>query len=113
MDAGRRPGEGRNAIFLAERRFRVRAFDCSEAAIAKLRRRAATRRVDIEAWVGDLADFELDRSYGVIVATGVSQFVSTELGIGPGGIHHRHAISDLVARRPSVPVAPYRTGGAQ
>ncbi len=167
LDAG--CGEGRNALFMAERGFRVRAFDHSEAAIAKLDRNARARGLSVESWVGELADFEFDRDYGLIVASGILQFVPTETGdaflkharlhtapggvhvLGvftdvlappadlapfikrlygaeelqrrysdweilrfrsyvkeddhPGGIHHEHAISDLVARRPPVPVA--------
>jgi len=161
LDAG--CGEGRNALFLAERGFRVRAFDHSPAAIDKLTRRARGRSLSVEAWVGRLEDFAFDRDYGVVVASGILQFVPRSVGdhfvstarehtlaggvhvLGvfsdalpppadlapfiqrlygerelanryddweilrsrayiredehPGGIHHRHAIADLVARR--------------
>jgi tellurite methyltransferase len=162
LDAG--CGEGRNALFLAERGFRVRAFDHSTAAIAKLETHARARGLSVESWVGELAEFEFDRDYGLIVASGILQFVPAAVGdrflsdarlhtvqggahvLGvftdalpppedlapfvqrlygedelrglyadweilrarsylkedehPGGIHHRHAIGDLVARRP-------------
>lgn len=162
LDAG--CGDGRNAIFLAERGFTVRAFDVSSAGIGKLRRKAKKGNLEVEAWVKCLSDFEFDRSYGLILACGLLQFVPRAIGdhfiedarkhtlpggvhvigvftdsepppadLAPfvkrlfadsevceiyadwdievfksyvsedeheGGIHHRHAINDLVARKP-------------
>lgn len=48
-------GEGRNAIWLAARGWRVTAVDFSETAIEKARRLAADRGVDVEWVVGDVA----------------------------------------------------------
>lgn len=52
-------GEGRNAVFLAERGFRVTAFDQSPVGLDKARRLAAERGVSIGTEVGDLATAEL------------------------------------------------------
>jgi SAM-dependent methyltransferase len=51
-------GEGRNAIWLAERGWQVVGIDFSEVAVAKGRRRAADEGVDVDLRVGDLLDFE-------------------------------------------------------
>ena len=51
-------GEGRNAIWLAERGWRVTAVDFSDVAIAKARRRAADEGLDVEFHVEDLLAFE-------------------------------------------------------
>lgn len=51
-------GEGRNAIWLAERGWRVTAVDFSDVGLAKGRELAATRGVDAE-WVhADVLDYE-------------------------------------------------------
>lgn len=46
-------GEGRNAIHLAERGYRVTAFDLSPVAVEKARRWAAERGVQVDFEVGD------------------------------------------------------------
>jgi SAM-dependent methyltransferase len=52
-------GEGRNAVFLAERGRHVVAVDRSRVGMAKARRLAASRGVEIGAVVADLAAFWL------------------------------------------------------
>lgn len=53
-------GEGRNAVFLAERGFTVTAVDQSSVGLAKARKLALERGVDITTVVADLADFHLE-----------------------------------------------------
>lgn len=50
-------GEGRNAIWLAERGWRVTAVDFSEVALEKARRIAAEREVAIETAFADLTEY--------------------------------------------------------
>lgn len=52
-------GEGRNAVFLAQRGFRVTAVDGSAVGLEKARQLAARSGVAIETIVADLAVFEL------------------------------------------------------
>lgn len=61
-------GEGRNAVFLAQRGFRVTAVDGSAVGLEKARQLAATSGVEIETIVSDLAVFDLgvDRWDGVV-----------------------------------------------
>lgn len=160
-------GDGRNALYLAERGFVVRAFDHSENAIDKLERAARARNLTVEAWLDDVASFVFDRPYGLVLAEGVLHFVDQDAGDRflaqarehtlaggvhlisgftdviepprdlapllrrlfrdgelrelysdweieiwrsyltedehPGGIRHRHAINDLLARKPLGP----------
>jgi len=51
-------GEGRNAVFLAERGYLVTAVDLSAVGLAKAERLAAERGVRIETVVANLADYE-------------------------------------------------------
>jgi SAM-dependent methyltransferase len=54
-------GEGRNAIWLAERGWHVTAVDYSDVALARASRIAATRGVSLELINADLLDWEPDR----------------------------------------------------
>lgn len=53
-------GEGRNAVFLAEQGFTVTAVDQSSVGLAKARRLAAERSVEIHTLVADLTDFRIE-----------------------------------------------------
>ncbi|MCM2322982.1 MAG: class I SAM-dependent methyltransferase [Oligoflexia bacterium] len=55
-------GEGRNAVFLAERGFQVTAVDVSSVGLEKLRKLAADKGVAVKTVVADLEDFDLGRS---------------------------------------------------
>lgn len=61
-------GEGRNAVFLARRGFRVTGVDSSAVGLEKARALADTHGVRIETVVADLADFDLgvERWDGVV-----------------------------------------------
>jgi SAM-dependent methyltransferase len=62
-------GEGRNAVFLAERGYHVTAVDSSPVGLAKAQVLAGERRVTITTCVADLADYQLPPdSFDVIVA---------------------------------------------
>ncbi len=52
-------GEGRNAVHLAEAGYEVSSVDLTQAGVAKTRRLAAERGVEVDAQVGDLATFDL------------------------------------------------------
>jgi SAM-dependent methyltransferase len=53
-------GEGRNAVWLGERGWRVTGVDFSDVALAKAARLAASRGVDVEWVVADVLDYEPD-----------------------------------------------------
>lgn len=52
-------GEGRNAVFLAENGYDVHSVDLTDAGVAKTLRLAESRRVKVDAVVGDLAEFDI------------------------------------------------------
>ena len=66
-------GEGRNAIFLAEKGFDVEGIDISKTAVKRCIQSAKERNVNIRAHVGDLRDFKVrEEKYTLIIAAGAS-----------------------------------------
>jgi cyclopropane fatty-acyl-phospholipid synthase-like methyltransferase len=66
-------GEGRNAIFLAEKGFDVEGLDVSKTAIERCIQLAKERNVVINAHVCDLKDFKITKEkYSLIIAAGAS-----------------------------------------
>ncbi|MCS7043676.1 MAG: class I SAM-dependent methyltransferase [Bryobacteraceae bacterium] len=66
FDAGM--GNGRNAVYLARKGWKVTGVDLSEAAVKKAREAAAQLRVDLDARVGDVETMALPRaSYDLIL----------------------------------------------
>lgn len=55
-------GEGRNATYLAARGFQVAALDSSKAALAKLEKLSAQRRVRVQPWYADASREDLGRA---------------------------------------------------
>lgn len=64
-------GEGRHALYLAEREFRVTAVDLSEAAIRKLQHHAAARGLRVDAQAEDLCTYSFPGSFDLVIAHGV------------------------------------------
>ena len=62
-------GEGRNAVFLAERGLEVTGVDISTVALEKATKLAESRGVEIKTMVADLATFEPEENhYGSVVS---------------------------------------------
>ena len=62
-------GEGRNAVFMAERGFRVLALDASSIGLSKAQRLAEERGVSIDTQVIDLAHYNIEPgAWDVIVS---------------------------------------------
>jgi tellurite methyltransferase len=90
-------GDGRNALFLARRGFRVVAVDLVEAALSTLHRRAADDGLAIETHRADIADFPLVEAYANVVSTVTLHFLAWDDAVelvsrakeqtAPGGLH--------------------------
>ena len=66
-------GEGRNAIFLAEKGFEVEGIDISKTAIDRCLQLAKERNISIKAHVSDIRNFKIpEQKYSLIVAAGAS-----------------------------------------
>jgi SAM-dependent methyltransferase len=61
-------GEGRNAVWLAERGWRVTGIDFSDVALAKAQRLAASRGVEVDWVLGDVVEQEPERRAFDLVA---------------------------------------------
>jgi len=84
-------GEGRNAVFLAQRGLTVTAVDQSPVGLAKARTWAAEAKVDLETVATDLADFSIaPASFELIVA------IWCHLPQPLRGRVHRDAVQGLV-----------------
>ena len=72
-------GEGRNAVWLADKGWRVTAVDFSDVALAKAERLAASRGVEIEWVLADVLDYEPERRAFDLVAQLYLQLPHDEL----------------------------------
>ena len=74
-------GEGRNAVFLAQRGLRVLGVDCSDNGLQKAQELARSRKVTIETQLADLADYTpREGEFGSVIS------ISAHL---PGSIRQR------------------------
>ena len=103
-------GEGRNAIYLATQNHTLEAFDLSEAGIEKAKSIADSMNLKIKFWSQDLADFEFEKTYDVILSHGVlhlpekkyrDKFISeAQKNTKAGGLHF---IEIFTNRLPATP----------
>jgi tellurite methyltransferase len=111
-------GDGRHAIYFAQGDCVVTAFDSSDAAIRKLRHRAAAAGVTIEASVADMRTYEFGQDFDVIIAHGVLQLVERPVWQGlirrmkrhtsPGGWNAMTVGTDAIPPTPDM--APFSPG---
>jgi SAM-dependent methyltransferase len=74
-------GEGRNAVWLAERGWRTTGVDFSDVALEKARRLAASRGVEVEWVLADVLDHEPERGAFELVAVLYLQLPHEELAV--------------------------------
>ncbi|MBR6484038.1 MAG: class I SAM-dependent methyltransferase, partial [Clostridiales bacterium] len=71
-------GEGKDAIYMAQRGYDVSAFDLTDNGIRKTLRLAAEKGVSINAYVDDINTFSLDEQFDIIYSTGTVQYLFDE-----------------------------------
>lgn len=111
-------GEGKNAIFLAQKGFVVDAFDISKSGIEKLKRLALKNHVQVAAWVQDLRDFQFEKKYDVVTSHGTLHFVErrnwkkfirkAKEKTKSGGIHIIQIFTNKIPASPDI--APFVKG---
>ena len=99
-------GEAQNAIYLAQKGYRVDAFDLSEHGIAKVNDRCERLGIKLNAFAADLTEYEFVHKYDVIISFGTLHFVykddwkkfikKAKEHTNPGGIHIIQLFSDAV-----------------
>ncbi len=108
-------GEGRDAVFFAERGFDVSAVDVSPAGLTKANRLAEERGVTITTIEADANEFEFSEPMDIVFSCGAVQFIRPAVRARqferfqrmttPGGLHAMFAFVD----HPDVPPAPDTT----
>ena len=105
-------GEGRDAVFFAERGFDVLAVDIAPNGLEKTKRLADERGVEVRTRVGDINSFELDDPVDVVYSIGTIQYLRPDERTErfghlqrltrPGGLHALFAF----VSHPEVSLAP-------
>lgn len=71
-------GSGTNTLFLAEQGFNVVGVDISEVGIRLFRDSAKNIGIKVNGIVGDMAQFEFDRKYDVILSLGALNLITRD-----------------------------------
>ena len=71
-------GEGKDAVYMAQKGYDVTAFDLTESGIRKTFRLAAERGTKLKAYTADINDFETDETFDIIYSTGTIQYLADE-----------------------------------
>ncbi|MCR5803955.1 MAG: class I SAM-dependent methyltransferase [Clostridia bacterium] len=71
-------GEGKDAVYMAQKGYDVSAFDLTDNGIRKTIRLASDRGVNIKAYVDDINTFMPDDQYDIIYSTGTVQYLFDE-----------------------------------
>lgn len=71
-------GEGKDAVYMASKGYKVTAFDLTENGIRKTIRLAKENGVEINAYVDDINTFETDEQFDIVYSTGTIQYLFDE-----------------------------------
>ncbi len=115
-------GDGKNAIYLAEKGFdSIDAFDISKNAIEKVNRICSKKGLTLNARNTAVQNFEFKKNYDLMLSFGVFHFISAEdwksfiskakAHTNVGGIHIIQMFTDN--EPPTFDIAPYAIGMAK
>ena len=68
-------GEGKDAVYMAQKGYLVTAFDLTDNGIKKTKALAKERNVNINAYVDDINTFELKEKFDIVYSTGTVQYL--------------------------------------
>ncbi|MSR84946.1 methyltransferase domain-containing protein [Candidatus Uhrbacteria bacterium] len=96
-------GDGRHALYLADKGFQVKAIDLSTAGIEKLQQLAESRGFVIQTEVADVSTYAIEIDYEAIIAILLFQFLNADASLRlmkemkahtkPGGINVVHVFT--------------------
>ena len=116
-------GEGKDAVYMAQKGYDVTAFDLTENGIRKTVSLAKNKGVKINAYVDDINTFTTDEQFDIIYSTGTVQYLFEEkmwksgelftffadwkvesineviFEDNSGGIPHYHCMDTIICRR--------------
>jgi tellurite methyltransferase len=111
-------GEGKNALFMAEKGFDVQAFDISTAGIQKINSMAALKGIRLRTFVYDLTKYVFERTFDVIICYGTLHFVKKDEwqlfiqkarnNTNPGGLNFFQIFTNQIPASPDI--APFVQG---
>lgn len=115
-------GEGQNVLYLAKQGYhQVEAFDLSEHAIEKVKRRCNMDGLTLNAFTADLTAYQFEKKYDMVMSFGTLHFVEKDAwklfidrakkSTNAGGIHIMQIFTDAVP--PSADIAPFAVGLAK
>ena len=71
-------GDGKDAVYMASKGYKVTAFDLTENGIRKTIRLAKENGVEINAYVDDINTFGTDEQFDIVYSTGTIQYLFDE-----------------------------------
>lgn len=71
-------GEGKDAVYMAKQGYTVYAFDVTKSGIAKTQRLAKENNVEINAFIADINNFEINEKFDIIYSTGTIQYLDDD-----------------------------------
>ena len=116
-------GEGKDAVYMAQKGYDVTAFDLTENGIRKTVSLAKNKGVKINAYVDDINTFTTDEQFDIIYSTGTVQYLFEEkmwksgelftffsdwkvesineviFEDNSGGVPHYHCMDTIICRR--------------
>ncbi|MBP5384016.1 MAG: class I SAM-dependent methyltransferase, partial [Lachnospiraceae bacterium] len=68
-------GEGKDAVYMAQKGYDVSAFDLTENGIRKTLNLARSKKVSVNAYVDDINTFAANGQYDIVYSTGTVQYL--------------------------------------
>lgn len=74
-------GEGRNAIFLAQKGFGVEVVDLSKVGIEKIDKKIKELNLNVQTKVGDIAEEHISKDYDILISSYMLHHLSRDEGL--------------------------------
>ncbi len=71
-------GEGKDAVYMAQKGYTVTAFDITKNGIEKAKKLAVQNNVTIDAYVDDINTFQVNDTFDIVYSTGTVQYLFDE-----------------------------------